>query len=346
MMEENKLPLKGKNWSMILVVFVLIAVFSVGYFVGSFNKAIAANITANFPITTPIIISDSKEISIPDLHILYGEMISTAYDVIEKSPHSVNEMENFLGCDDEMEPLFECLFEDYSYEGELRAFPRPIAGNHVVDSFFGFKAFNEKSGDLAIIFRGTVFGPDVGNDIRFLPEKWPASKGSKMPINIHRGFLEIYQKTNGDRSVKSLKEYLHSYIKSLILEGKKTIKTISLSGHSLGASIATIATLGIAEQIEEIYKCSCSMTEKPKIRLISFASPKVGGKNLWKRLDELNVAYDHYFNAGDVVPMAPPFYWHHPNPKTQHKMKPSDKELREKGFHFFRVNVSLHYIRY
>ena len=34
-------------------------------------------------------------------------MISTAYDVIEKSPHSVNEMENILGCDDEMEPLFE-----------------------------------------------------------------------------------------------------------------------------------------------------------------------------------------------------------------------------------------------
>jgi hypothetical protein len=65
-------------------------------------------------------------------------MISAAYDLIEKSPESINQMENFLGCDDEMEPLFECLFEDYQYKGELRAFPRAIFGGNTVDGFYGF----------------------------------------------------------------------------------------------------------------------------------------------------------------------------------------------------------------
>eukprot|EP01035_Chromulina_nebulosa_P035449 gene35449-47652_t len=261
-----------------------------------------------------------------ELHVMYGEMISAAYDVIEKSPQSINQMENFLGCDDEMEPLFECFFEDYDYKGELRAFPRAIGGSRV-DSFYGFTAFNEKTGDLAIIFRGTVFGPDVGNDLRFAPARWPASQGSKLPINIHRGFLEIFQAGGDeDKSMQSLEEYLKEYIDKVAKkakEGKTKVKTITLAGHSLGASIATVAALGIAEQIEH----------QPKVNLVSYASPKVGGKNPWKRLIELNVAYDHYFNDGDVVPMAPPFYRHHPDPKTQHKLKPADKELRDKGFH-------------
>ena len=184
-------------------------------------------------------------------------MISAAYDLIEKSPESINQMENFLGCDDEMEPLFECLFEDYQYKGELRAFPRAIFGGNTVDGFYGFMAFNNKTGDLAIIFRGTIFGTDVGNDFRFRKAIWPASKGSKSPIEIHRGFLEVYQADSSeDKSLDSLEVYLKNYINNTVLlapqDGSMQVRSISLAGHSLGASVATIAALGIAEQIKKI----------------------------------------------------------------------------------------------
>ena len=251
-------------------------------------------------------------------------MISAAYDLIEKSPESINQMENFLGCDDEMEPLFECLFEDYQYKGELRAFPRAIFGGNTVDGFYGFMAFNNKTGDLAIIFRGTIFGTDVGNDFRFRKAIWPASKGSKSPIEIHRGFLEVYQADSSeDKSLDSLEVYLKNYINNTVLlaphDGSMQVRTISLAGHSLGASIATIAALGIAEQIK-----NNNFPAKIDVRLISYASPKVGNKQLWMRLDELNVDYDHYITE------APPFFYQqHPNRSTQHKLKAANKELRE-----------------
>ena len=281
----------------------------------------------------------NENISIAELHVMYGEMISAAYDLIETSPESINRMENFLGCDDEMEPLFECLFEDYQYEGELRAFPRAILGRNTVDGFYGFMAFNNKTGDLAIIFRGTVFDTDKGNDLRFRTAIWPASKGLKEPIKIPRGFLEVYQADSSeDKSLDSLEVYLKEYIKDKVLVARKIkVKTITLAGHSLGASIATIAALGIAEQIEQA-DLPASI-EKPAVRLVSYASPKVGKKHLWTRLAQLNVTYDHYYIRGDVVPMAPPFYRHHHDPKTQHGLKAADKELREKGFHAIRVSA-------
>eukprot|EP01036_Dinobryon_divergens_P032742 gene32742-42398_t len=234
-------------------------------------------------------------------------------------------MENFLGCDDEMETFMECLFSDYQFEGNLRAF----VGSET-ESFYGFKAFNDKTGDLVIIIRGTIFLEDWKLDGQIFRKRWPASKGS--PIFMHGGFLDVYQnKDSCNTNSKSLRESLEEYIAEVaekVNAGKKFVKTISLAGHSLGAAVATIATLGVAEQIH-----NGSLGQfKPDVRLISFASPRVGGWNLWQQLKNLNVTYDHYFNAGDLVPNLPPpmypFYLHHPDKKTQHKLKPTKKDLR------------------
>lgn len=273
-------------------------------------------------------------------HIMYGEMIALAYDVIEKSPHSINEMENFLGCDNEMEPLVECFFEGYEYEGELRACPTSIKGDRF-NSFFGYRAYNKKTGDLAIVFRGTTFNVDWGNNIRFSPDTWASSKSSKEPIHIHRGFYSIYKSKDGDGD--SLEEVLKSYIGKVAekaKQGRMNIKTISISGHSLGASIAAIASLGIAEEV----KCLRDATFDPEIRVVNFANPAFAGYRFWERLKELNVSYDHYFNIGDWVPTVLvvyiPFfspYMHNPSKETQHRLQPANEVLQEKKFHVIRV---------
>ena len=272
---------------------------------------------------------------ITELHIMYGEMIALAYDVIEKSPHSINEMENFLGCDNEMEPLVECFFEGYEYEGELRACPKSLKG-YRVNSFFGYRAYNRKTGDLAIIFRGTTFGVDWGNNLRFFPSTWASSKSSKEPIHIHRGFYDIYKSKDGD--VDSLEEFLKSYIGEVAekaKQGRMNIKTISISGHSLGASIAAIASLGIAEEV----KCLRDATFDPEIRVVNFANPAFAGYRFWERLESLNVSYDHYFNIGDWVPTVVPIisYMHNPSKETQHRLQPANEVLQNKYFHAIRV---------
>ena len=111
-------------YSLVMILFYVSCVFCVYCFRAASQDPTVSNIT--------------------ELHIMYGEMIALAYDVIEKSPHSINKMENFLGCDNEMEPLVECFFEGYEYEGELRACPTSIKGDRF-NSFFGYRAYNKKN---------------------------------------------------------------------------------------------------------------------------------------------------------------------------------------------------------
>ena len=157
------------------------------------------------------------------------------------------------------------------------------------------------------------------------------------PIHIHRGFYGIYK----DGDVDSLHEVLKSYIGEVAVkakQGRMNIKTISISGHSLGASIAAIASLGIAEEV----KCLRDATFDPEIRVVNFANPAFAGYRFWKRLKELNVSYDHYFNIGDWVPTViyVPIifpYMHNPSKETQHRFQPANEVLQEKYFHAIRV---------
>jgi len=260
-------------------------------------------------------------------HIQYGKMISLAYDITEKDPRSKNAMENFLGCKRIMEPFVECFFEAYDYKHELRAFPRPILG-YPVDTFFGYWAYNNQTGDVAIVLRGTLFQIDWGSNFRINGDIWNYKKESthgncclhgyidylhsillpfwanSKDVILHYGFHDIYtNKVLNNNTVKSLQDEIREIVQNISSsEWKGEIKTITVTGHSLGASIAAIVALDIAEEVAKLKDKRSSKDFNPLIRLINFANPLVGNYMLWKRLKELEVTYVHYFNTGDSVP--------------------------------------------
>jgi hypothetical protein len=65
----------------------------------------------------------------------------------------------------------------------------------------------------------------------------------------------------------------------------------------LGAAIAKIAGLDIAEYITEI-----GLGSKIATRIVNFACPIVGNENFEKKLTALNTPHYHYRNYGDAVP--------------------------------------------
>lgn len=262
-------------------------------------------------------------------NIKYGEMISLAYDMLQDNVKSINYQENILGCDDFSEQLIECLYPDYEYEDDLIAFPNSAVSSekiHEDGSFFGFVAANKKKRDIAIVIRGSFTKDDWGANSRFYGSIWDYNYNETVTeivswcdlkdwyasfkgwwliscfysafnfedVVLSAGFYDLYR-TNTAVSNRSLKKQIEEHVNHLTASGE--FKTITVTGHSLGGAIATIAALEIAMQLRCI-----DVISKPQIRLVTYSSPVVGNGILWKKLKQLGVSDRHYFITGDSVP--------------------------------------------
>ena len=132
---------------------------------------------------------------------------------------------------------------------------------------------------IVIAFRGTE--PTQFSDIIADIKAWPADAETKG--HVHSGF-----KGELDKLYPNIRKWL----------GKKvTTKKLVITGHSLGAAMATICTsrfhaLG-ANQVLYTYGC-----------------PRTGNKEWGEQFKDIE-AY-RFVNNNDIVPQVPPFgYYHH-----------------------------------
>jgi predicted lipase len=159
----------------------------------------------------------------------------------------------------------------YSYKNEInQPLPKP---------FETFEKVNEKNiqaylfegkKHLAVVFRGTDEISDIFNNINIFPVKTKIGR-------IHKGFYNAFLKIN----------YL---IKDKI---ETSEKKIFVTGHSLGAAIATIF--------------SAVNKEKNPI-LITFGSPMVGTKSFTKQNKDL--LHIRWINSKDIICKIPFFFSH------------------------------------
>ncbi|XP_016449748.2 phospholipase A1-IIgamma-like [Nicotiana tabacum] len=164
--------------------------------------------------------------------------------------------------------------------------------------------------DIVIAWRGTMEKLEWVNNFQFaaVPAPKVFGDGGLLPLLqplVHHGFYNIYT-TNNPRSQfnhTSARDQVIEEVKRLVEEYKNEEVSITVTGHSLGASLATLNAVDIA--FNGINKTS-EGREFP-VTAFAFASPKVGDLKFKAAFDKLkSVRTLRIHNLWDVVPKVPP----------------------------------------
>jgi len=143
--------------------------------------------------------------------------------------------------------------------------------------------------DIAwIVFRGTDGIKEWLQDFDFTQGDLPAKHvnvqrslhltGTKITPSVHSGFLEIYMK---------LRDTLYNSLAKV-----KPLKVV-VTGHSLGAGVATICGLDLLKYGYDT-------------QVYNFASPRVGDQVFCNIVDKSKLPLYRIVNSSDVIPTLPP----------------------------------------
>lgn len=89
------------------------------------------------------------------------------------------------------------------------------------------------------------------------------------------------------------------------------VTTVTTTGHSLGGGMATISAFGTAKLLDDEWETwpwkeeRWKTQKKPKVTLVSFASPRAGNYKFVKEFRRLNIRGLRIVNKGDIVPQVP-----------------------------------------
>lgn len=164
--------------------------------------------------------------------------------------------------------------------------------------------------DIVVNWRGTMQKLEWVNDLQFLAVPGPKVFGdagllSLLQPLVHHGFYNIYT-TEDPRSQfnqASARDQVIEEVKRLVEEYKNEEVSITVTGHSLGASLATLNAVDIS--FNGINKTN-EGKEFPVTAFV-FASPKVGDLNFHKAFSKLNNLHIlRIHNVLDIVPKYPP----------------------------------------
>ncbi|KAJ8549492.1 hypothetical protein K7X08_033199 [Anisodus acutangulus] len=164
--------------------------------------------------------------------------------------------------------------------------------------------------DIVVAWRGTIQTLEWVNDLEFLLIPGPKvfGDGGLIPLFqplVHHGFYNVYtsESSRSKFNQTSARDQVIEEVKRLVEEYKHEEVSITVTGHSLGASLATLNAVDIA--FNGINKSS-NGKEFP-VTAFPFASPKVGDINFHKAFSKqksLRVLRIH--NLLDIVPKYPP----------------------------------------
>ena len=151
------------------------------------------------------------------------------------------------------------------------------------DPVFG-SLLKDDYNNLWLSFRGTLEKKEWIQDLEYQQETPDFFKGinQNSKPKIHKGFTNAYLNFRDD---------LH---KALQVENKKKDKTLVVSGHSLGAGVATLVGADLKNYGYNVV-------------VYTFASPRVGDNNFRDLVDtKLALPLYRVVNTEDIVPDLPP----------------------------------------
>ncbi|PIN02633.1 Phospholipase A(1) [Handroanthus impetiginosus] len=150
--------------------------------------------------------------------------------------------------------------------------------------------------DVVIALRGTATGLEWLENLRAtLTPLSGCCSGSDSEPMVESGFLSLYTSTFGNRP--SLQKLVREEIGRLLQEYGDEPLSLTITGHSLGAALATLA----AYDIKKTFKNS------PLVTVISFAGPRVGNWSFRTRLEEQGTKILRIVNSDDLITKVPGF---------------------------------------
>ncbi|GLJ43080.1 hypothetical protein SUGI_0894140 [Cryptomeria japonica] len=163
--------------------------------------------------------------------------------------------------------------------------------------------------DIVVAWRGTETPHEWMQNLKdiLVPAVLSASTKSniqstfKPDVRIEKGFLTCYTSVDegSGRSRLSAREIVVAEIKRLLNIFKDDV-SITFTGHSLGAALATISAYDIKQMVmNENYIRSIPVT------VFAFASPRVGNLSFAQHVDEIGVKVLRLVNKKDLVPKVP-----------------------------------------
>ncbi|GJN15283.1 hypothetical protein PR202_gb02180 [Eleusine coracana subsp. coracana] len=166
--------------------------------------------------------------------------------------------------------------------------------------------------DVVVAWRGTIKALEWVDDMEFamVPPKCLLAgdhdheEGGSSAAMVHRGWLSMYTSSNpaSSHNKDSARDQVLSEVRRLVEMYKDEELSITVTGHSLGAALATLNAFDIAVN---------GYNNTNLVTAFVFASPRVGGSGFKRRFDAAaGLRLLRVRNARDVVPRYPAVFYH------------------------------------
>lgn len=151
--------------------------------------------------------------------------------------------------------------------------------------------------DVVIALRGTATCLEWLENLRATLTRLPGpgTDGSVSGPMVESGFLSLY--TSKTATCPSLQEMLREEIKRLLQTYGDEPLSLTITGHSLGAALATLAA----------YDIKTHFNGSPMATVFSFGGPRVGNKCFRQQLEVQGTKVLRIVNSDDLITKVPGF---------------------------------------
>nr|XP_016433155.1 PREDICTED: phospholipase A(1) DAD1, chloroplastic-like [Nicotiana tabacum] len=150
--------------------------------------------------------------------------------------------------------------------------------------------------DVVIAFRGTATCSEWLENLRVtltcLPNDMTPENSEPM---VQSGLLSLY--TSKIESNPSLQDTIRKEIASILSNYSNESLSITVTGHSLGAALATLTAYDITTKFSDL----------PMVTVVSFGGPRVGNKSFRCQLEKNGTKVLRIVNSDDPITKVPGF---------------------------------------
>ncbi|KAG6435599.1 hypothetical protein SASPL_100473 [Salvia splendens] len=149
--------------------------------------------------------------------------------------------------------------------------------------------------DVVIALRGTATGLEWLENMRATLTPLTNGDGENEAM-VESGFLSLYTSASGNKP--SLQTLVREGISKIMQKYGGERLSLTITGHSLGAALATLAAYDVKETFADA---------APMVTVMSFAGPRVGNWSFRCRLEEQGTKVLRIVNSDDVITKVPGF---------------------------------------